>query len=301
MPSTITNALSCIFWAVVHICRDPILLAQIHNAIQSSTRAISPVKSRSRPPVESQPCLTKRRSGLCSAPHASPMHSELDINSLSRQPLLQSVYAEILRLYISVFLTRCNERSDIQINDWLLPRNKILLVSSDPAHFDPEIWNSTDGHHPPAAFWAERFLVRNDANKGVVPPKTTLLHNTKENLVPHEKQLGTESSSPPNYDTDTEAPRKFTLSGRNGSWIPYGGGSRACPGRHFAKQEILITVAMLLADFDVEILGDESALGIQSGRFGLGAQVPVGKIPVRIKRVQRSLRDGISSRGQRSD
>ena len=172
-------------------------------------------------------------------------------------------------------------------------------MSSDPAHLDPEIWNSTDGQHPPAAFWPERFLVRKDADKGAVTRNTTLLHNAEDNLAP---QVGTESSSPPKSDTDTKTPREFTLNGRNGSWIPYGGGSRACPGRHFAKQEILITVAMLLADFDIEILGDENALGIQSGRFGLGAKVPVGKVPVRIKRVQgKSLRDGIGAEGQRFD
>ena len=282
------------------------LLAQIRNEIRSSTRAISPVKPPSRPSVESQLGLTKRhfqsRSGLSLVPNSSPMHSEFDINSLSRQPLLQSVYAEILRLYISVFLTRCDERSDVRVNDWLLPKNKIILVSSDPAHFDPEIWNSTDGQHPPAAFWPERFLVRKDAHNAAVPRKTTLLHNAEDNPAPHGRQLGIESPSPPNSDSDTKTPCKFTLNNRNGSWIPYGGGSRACPGRHFAKQEILVTVAMLLADFDIEILGDESALEIQSGRFGLGAQVPVGRIPVRIKRVQgRSLRDGIEAEGQRFD
>ena len=163
------------------------------------------------------------------------MHSDLKIKSLSRPPLLQSVYAEILRLIIPVFLTRYDERSHIRVNDWLLPKNKVSLVSSDPAQFDPEIWNSTDGQHPPAAFWPERFLVRKDADKGALPRNSTLLHNTDDNSAPHGRQLGTESSSPPTSDTDTETPRKLTLNGLNGSEIPYGGVSRACPGRLFAK------------------------------------------------------------------
>ena len=35
---------------------------------------------------------------------------------------------------------------------------------------------------------------------------------------------------------------------------------------------------MLLVDLDIERLGDENALKTQSGRFGLEAQVSVGKI-----------------------
>ena len=132
-------------------------------------------------------------------------------------------------------------------------------MSSDPAHFNLKsrivyMANILQQLSGPNDSW-----LRKDADKGAVPRKITLLHNTEDHPAP---QLGTESSSPPNPDTDTEIPRKFTLNGRNRSWILYGGGSRACPGRHFAKQEILITVAMLLVEFDIEILGDENVLGI---------------------------------------
>ena len=39
-----------------------------------------------------------------------------------------------------------------------------------------------------------------------------------------------------------------------GSYFPYGGGTAVCPGRYYAKQEILAAVALLLASFDFEIL-----------------------------------------------
>lgn len=42
-----------------------------------------------------------------------------------------------------------------------------------------------------------------------------------------------------------DRPPYFSLDGLNGSWIPYGGGFRACPGRHFAKREILMTLAVM--------------------------------------------------------
>ncbi|KAF2662320.1 cytochrome P450 [Lophiostoma macrostomum CBS 122681] len=49
----------------------------------------------------------------------------------------------------------------------------------------------------------------------------------------------------------------FTLAGLEGSWIPYGGGSNMCPGRYFAKQEILITAALLIGNFDINLVGQE--------------------------------------------
>lgn len=33
-----------------------------------------------------------------------------------------------------------------------------------------------------------------------------------------------------------------------------GGGTSICPGRHFAKQEIMLTLAMIVSRFDIEVL-----------------------------------------------
>ncbi|KAK3329256.1 cytochrome P450 [Apodospora peruviana] len=48
---------------------------------------------------------------------------------------------------------------------------------------------------------------------------------------------------------------EFALGSRSGYWFPYGGGIGICPGRHFAKQEIIGTLALLLAQFDFEVVG----------------------------------------------
>jgi cytochrome P450 len=47
---------------------------------------------------------------------------------------------------------------------------------------------------------------------------------------------------------------KFTVEGLNGIYIPFGGGLKMCPGRHFAKQEIYLVVAMMLWAFDFEFV-----------------------------------------------
>jgi len=42
---------------------------------------------------------------------------------------------------------------------------------------------------------------------------------------------------------------------RAGYWFPYGGGPTMCPGRNFAKQEIMGTLALFLTSFDIEVMG----------------------------------------------
>jgi hypothetical protein len=65
-----------------------------------------------------------------------------------------------------------------------------------------------------------------------------------------------------------------------------------CPGRNIAKLEVLLTVATLLATFDMEFLrwlnadGSESSRGpIDSdSRVGSGATAPDREMEIRLKR-----------------
>ena len=58
-----------------------------------------------------------------------------------------------------------------------------------------------------------------------------------------------------------------------------------CPGRHFAKLEILSTFAMILTLFDVVLAqGAGTILEDDMGGFGFGSLWPKGKSPVRIRR-----------------
>ncbi len=42
---------------------------------------------------------------------------------------------------------------------------------------------------------------------------------------------------------------------RSDNWRPFGGGTTMCPGRHVAKRAVMLFVAMLLREFDVEMVG----------------------------------------------
>ena len=75
---------------------------------------------------------------------------------------------------------------------------------------------------------------------------------------------------------------RFSTDGLGGSFIPYGGGQNMCPGRMFAKQEILFTLAKLLLVFDIEIQGPEPKMSFKA--FGTGILGPERKTPFKIRR-----------------
>ncbi|KAI9876361.1 MAG: hypothetical protein M1830_006662 [Pleopsidium flavum] len=243
-----TNAILSTFWSNLELFRDPALLSRVRHELKAS---------------------------LDSSPQAN---LRFDIEKLVKQPLLQSVYAETLRLRVHVYTTRCPERKNLEIKGWSFPRNKIVLVSSTPAHMDENAWNTgRDGSQSLDRFWAERFLVYpDDPYSG--PQKKTFASS------PH-----TENSAPAAATKAEEEKRnnnepQFSLHGMIGSWIPYGGGSRACPGRHFAKRAIMTTCAMMVSMYDVEIVAGEKALQMNPADYGLGVLRPVDKVPFRIRR-----------------
>ena len=151
-----------------------------------------------------------------------------DIPTLVTLPLMQSVLHEVLRLYVDVLFTR--EITE----DLKLPHN--------------------DGK--------QRILFE----KGSVIIAPTWLGHRDEGLW----------TSPPCNEfcadrwlrTDPETGKQsFSTTGTAGKFFPFGGGRTMCPGRNFAKQEILASVATVLTMFDFMPLGFVDAKGEAMDRF----------------------------------
>ncbi|KAI1139121.1 cytochrome P450 [Hypoxylon sp. FL0543] len=177
-----------------------------------------------------------------------------DIDQLLRLPVLQAAYAETLRLRMNFYIIRMPDRVDLNIRDWVIPRRKVIVTPTTVAHMDSEAWNTgLNNEHPVDKFWIGRFLR--------YPPK----------------------------GTSGEASPTFSTKELEGSWIPYGGGPRQCPGRHFAKRQILLTAALMVSLFDCEIL--EEGRDVQEDftlkGFGSGVSHPAGTVPMRIRRRDR--------------
>lgn len=217
LPFRARNSLASTSWAIFDIYRDPELLASVRAEVDS--------------------CAVKGHNGRI----------RFNINDLLRLPTLQAVYAETLRLRMHFYIIRMPDRVDIRVQDWVIPRQKVIVTPTTVAHMDPEAWNTEDGKCPLDQFWVGRFLN--------YPLK------------------GDKGSTP-----------EFSLKSLEGVWIPYGGGPRQCPGRHFAKRQILLTIALIVSLFDCEVLEEDVREDFSLWGFGSGISNPVGKVPMRLRR-----------------
>jgi cytochrome P450 len=79
-------------------------------------------------------------------------------------------------------------------------------------------------------------------------------------------------------------PKEWTKNGERVHFfmLPFGGGKSMCPGRYFAINEFTITVATLLAWFDLELLSDEVP-SFDLSRTGFGTYPPASDIPFRFR------------------
>lgn len=184
--------------------------------------------------------------------------------------LLQSVYAETLRLYTEIYIMVSSSQADVGLGRWRLPKDSIGLLNSSLSHRDARFWSTKDGLHPVDSFWADRFLTDpDDPSSGPVNPAV------REELgIKTARQHRWAGSGKPFFSTD----------GLEALWFPYGGGYSICPGRHLAKNVILSTCALLVNEFDIEFLTD--TLTFDKWRFGLGLGTPTNALPFRIERRQ---------------
>ncbi|MEZ5507917.1 MAG: cytochrome P450 [Gammaproteobacteria bacterium] len=72
----------------------------------------------------------------------------------------------------------------------------------------------------------------------------------------------------PNQFSYRGEPLKYNL-------LPFGGGQSICPGRHFARSEFKILTALLLRQFDIELL-DTAIPPHDKSRSGLGVDAAAG-------------------------
>ncbi|KAF2710377.1 cytochrome P450 [Pleomassaria siparia CBS 279.74] len=236
--TSITNVVPSTMMTALHIFKDEHLLSRIRGSIEDTVT------------------------------HDNEAGFGVAMDKLLSKDLLQSVYAETLRLYVQSYITRCSPHEDVAVGRWWLPRNEVSMVSSYVSHMNTGVWNTQHGKHPVTSFWPERFLV--DSRDDQSGPM-------RRDLV--EAAAATTMNKTRNSKDDEP---HFTLQGLSGAWIPYGGGFGACPGRLLAKRIILYTCALLVSEFDVKI--NTRDFEMDSSGFGLGTQKPEGQIAFAIRK-----------------
>jgi cytochrome P450 len=254
--STSANAIPASFWNLIEIYNDRKILDRVQDTLAASI-------------VASNNNNNNDTDNATAAEPAAQTKLHFDLTDALSSPLLQSVYAEVLRQRVSLFHNRSPTVGDYKIGPYTLRNGGLVCISTDIAHNSEKAWGParTDGgRRPLSEFWAERFLVRDD---------TTTTPGAKEK----------ETGGHEDHDTDMiGAPGFFSFSteGLDGAWIPYGGGALMCPGRHLAKVKMIGSAAVFAAYFDMELLGGVPR--VDDAFFGMGSQPPGEPVPVRLRR-----------------
>ncbi|KAK2839356.1 hypothetical protein FQN49_006220 [Arthroderma sp. PD_2] len=190
-------------------------------------------------------------------PQAGSVIPRFNTDVLVRNPLLLSVYNEVLRTQATGFISRTAQQ-DCQIGDYMFPKGSVMIAASWLVHHNPGLWESRPGaeNHPVEEFWPERFLV-----------------------CPRAKSTEDEK-----FPTLSDEEQEFSLKGLEGTFFPFGTGHNACPGRHFATHAILNMAATLLSTFDFEPVGTWAGKEREFTNFGYTPSRAVKNVAFRIRR-----------------
>lgn len=236
----------------------------IPAAIWAAFDILRVVGLRSRVMAETEPCFTSGSSSP--GPDLG-----LDVPRLCALPLLTSIYMEELRLRAAATVTRQVATDEFSVEGWRLRRGASVVAMPWLGGQDGGFWEGSRGGRDVRAFWAERFLEYPDSATGAARDhKGPRMRYADEGGRTAEEDRGA----------------KVVTSGIQGHYFPYGGGVKICPGRFFAKQEIMTAVTVLLRVCEVELVDVEGAERIKGdmARFPLGTLPVDGRVPFRIRR-----------------
>ncbi|KAF2759739.1 cytochrome P450 [Pseudovirgaria hyperparasitica] len=191
--------------------------------------------------------------------------TSFDIKNLEKSPRLRSLFSEVLRTYLATFITRCAPDRDLHVYEWILPKRSVMILNTYVSHHDSasSVWNTKGGQHPLDEFWAERFLVwpDDDATGPCKDQSTDFITSATKRAEPI-----------------------YSINGLKGSFLPFGGGIRMCPGRHLAHRMNLWITATLLSRYEIEIVTPEKHIELDWSVYGLGILRPKNPTPFRIRR-----------------
>ena len=186
-------------------------------------------------------------------------------------------------MYVAVYIIRKPEYEDAQVLDYIIPKDKMIVVSSAMAHMDKRNWNlGKMEEHPVENFWADRFLTFGDNFSRSSSESPTV-------STPSALKSPNNTPSLPAFSGPEPREPKFSLNSYSGAWVPFGGGIHQCPGRHWVKLQMLLSFAMISTAFDIELQPRKEKLRVDMAKYGLGALQPAEKAAFRIRRKKTAI------------
>lgn len=176
----------------------------------------------------------------------------IDNNKIVALPILQSVYTECMRLHVSYMANR-KVLLPTTLDGYHLGPGSLIQTDTEMAHLNEEVWGTEN--HPASSFWAYRHLKEvevTNSDGSSIKQVQFCMKGRPSDFFPYGMYFA------PIYELKALLPCSslITMSSYKG------GGHLVCPGRHFAKQEIMIAIAVVVSMFDIEPVGWTTMDGI---------------------------------------
>ncbi|PHH89632.1 hypothetical protein CDD83_5616 [Cordyceps sp. RAO-2017] len=186
-------------------------------------------------------------------------------------PLLQAVNAEVLRLHVGIGMTRVNETVDMNLGGYRITRGQPLLIFSRLSALNDEAWMRA-GRSPENTgclkeFHAGRFSYQRKTKR-------------------RGPGRGGGGGGGGGRSSAGSHGMRYSMDGLAGLWLSYGGGQRMCPGRYFAKTEMISMFSILFSQYELELLDVLGSVEVKADLrwFPTGGLAPDRKVPFRVRR-----------------
>jgi cytochrome P450 len=179
--------------------------------------------------------------------HFDSLTGTYDFSQLTEQPILQSLHAETTRCYSSNVSQRVVTTPVFALDEkYTITEGTTVFIYNKYTGLFTSGWTAARPHA------ASRPLETFWAERFLVPEKGKSW--------------------------------RFSDAGLSGTWTSYGGGKHKCPGRHFARNVGIVALALLLGEFECELLdgeGEDVRPRIRDTAFG--KIKPVRKVGARLR------------------
>ena len=177
----------------------------------------------------------------------------------------------------------------------LVPGDALVQLITPAVHRNPRVWPAAPAadNHPPASppgkrhndleeFKPERWILDTEAKRAAA-------RETYESVA---ADADTDEAAAPGVDPHPD-PAAGLYKPPKGAYIPFSEGHRSCVGRHFAQVELMAVLALIFAQYSVELAVDEWATDAELGTMDARRKREVWDQAR--EKVERQLRDDMGA------
>jgi len=128
----------------------------------------------------------------------------------------------------------------------------MVVVHSRTLQMDKSTWSVPGSpEYDPANFWPDRFLDGHNHNEALIVEESA---EAEKNYFADIKNPAKQGKK---IREKGSVPKSKYIQHKMSALRPFGGGTTLCPGRHFAMNEILGGMAVMMLRLEIEVVKEE--------------------------------------------